>query len=119
MMENYNSNGRITFCATQNDIKYYTQTKEEVLKQFNGEDFLKQFIHPIYDLFDGKEFYESVDNGSIINYDGSLAHIFVDGYISNLGLAHEGLQQGKFLVDGETFLDICENHKVEVNWANK
>lgn len=58
-------------------------------------------------------------SGAIIDDDGSIANVFVDGYDSNLGLHHKGLSDGSFLVDKETFLSICAEHKVEVNWANK
>ncbi len=67
----------------------------------------------------GKDFYECVNDGGFIDYDGSLADVFVDGYASNLGLSHRGLHQGDFMVDGITFQRICQSHNVEVNWANK
>ena len=71
------------------------------------------------DLMDGKKFYEHVDSGCIIDYDGGIGHVFVDGYDSNLGLSHAGLEQGGFLVDGETWLDICDEFTVEVEWCNR
>lgn len=73
----------------------------------------------IYSLMSGKVFIDSVDSGCITDYDGDIANVFIDGYNSNLGLHHKGLSDGRFLVDKDTFLDICKNHKVEVNWANK
>ena len=68
---------------------------------------------------DGVEFYENVNDGGFIDYDGTLAHVFVDGYLSNLGLLLRGISQGDFKVDGDTWLEICEEHEVKVNWANK
>jgi hypothetical protein len=73
----------------------------------------------IYDLMSGKEFYESVDDGGFIDYDGSIAAIYIDGYKSNLGLFHKGINQGSFMVDGDTFLELCDEHDIQVNWANK
>lgn len=75
--------------------------------------------YEIYHLMDGMEFLNAVLDGSIMDYDGTLSDIFVDGYKSNLGLAAEGLEQGEFLVDENLFKQICEQYKVEVNWANK
>ena len=79
-------------------------------------EYLKEEVqldntYMIADLMDGIEFLEDVLDGSFMDYDGTLAEIFVDGYKSNLGLAAGGIEQGKFLV--------CEEYKVEVNWANK
>lgn len=115
----YRSKGYMAFVCTEDGLKYGVTDKADELKNFNGEDFMHQFEHRIYDLMDGKEFYKCVDCGGFIDYDGGIADIFVDGYKSNLGLWHAGLCSGKFLVDGETFLDICDEFKVEVNWANK
>lgn len=75
--------------------------------------------YEIYYLMDGMEFLNAVLDGSIMDYDGTLSDIFIDGYKSNLGLATEGLEQGEFLVDENLFKQICEQYKVEVNWANK
>ena len=87
-------------------------------------EYLKEEVqldntYMIADLMDGIEFLEDVLDGSFMDYDGTLAEIFVDGYKSNLGLAAGGIEQGKFLVDENVFRMICEEYKVEVNWANK
>ena len=72
-----------------------------------------------YDVMTGEEFYNNVDDGMFINYDGSIAKVWVDGYISNLGLYHKGICQGEFKVNGSTWLKLCNEHEVFVNWANK
>ena len=84
-------------------------------------DEIEKEMHyfPIYDLMSGEEFYEHVDGGGFIDYDGSIVHVFINGYDSNLGLYHRGICQGKFIVDGDTWLELCKEFKVEVNWANK
>ena len=99
-------------------IPDYMKLNKEVYDQVVKMEKEKLNID-VYDLFDGKTFLEYVLDGSITDYDGSIVEILVDGYISNLGLAVENLMQGDFLVDEKAWLDICENHKVEVNWANK
>jgi len=74
----------------------------------------------IYDLMSGENFYKCVDCGGFIDYDGSIAEIFINGYISNLGLRHRGIcDGGTFIVNGTNFKKICEEYKVEVNWANR
>lgn len=83
------------------------------------EDIENHYTYDIYDLMSGKDFLEAVLGGCFTDYDGSIADIFVDGFKSNLGLCANSLTSGTFLVDEQTFRDICNTHKVEVNWANK
>ena len=71
------------------------------------------------DLFDGKEFLEDVRNKCIIDYDGSLEHIFVNGFESNLGLASNDFCQGKFLVMEDVFEELCEEYNIKVDWAGR
>ena len=94
------------------------QDYEEAIEYLKEEVQLDN-TYMIADLMDGIEFLEDVLDGSFMDYDGTLAEIFVDGYKSNLGLAAGGIEQGKFLVDENVFRMICEEYKVEVNWANK
>ena len=103
----YKPKGEIIYCYRKGNIQYATFPKDCCE------------ITIIGDLISGKNFYDDVDNGCITDYDGLLGHIFINGYKSNLGLAHKGLMQGSFLVDGETWLNICKNNKVEVEWCNK
>lgn len=70
-------------------------------------------------LMSGSEFLSSVDSTCIIDDDGLLSEVLVDGFISNLGLSHKGFSQGEFLVTYDVWKDICSNHDVVVNWANK
>lgn len=109
-MEQYKAKGTILFRLGVDGIEYQI---------YERDWFESKFTKNIYDLFDGKEFLETVEGGCIIDYDGSIADVFVDGYVSNLGLATDNLTQGKFLVDAEVWKDICDEFKVEVNWANK
>ena len=77
------------------------------------------FNFDVYDLFNGKKFLELVKSGCITDYDGHIVNVFIDGFDSNLGLATDNLTSGGFLVDEEVWLELCNEHKVEVNWANK
>ena len=108
----YKSKGYLNFAYREDGLQY-------LVNEYPKEFLDMHEMTLIGDLMDGKQFYERVDDGCIIDYDGSLSHVFVDGYISNLGLCHGDLCQGGFLVDGPTWLDICEEFKVEVEWCNR
>lgn len=131
-MKEYKAKGDIYFRLGENGIEYQIYDRDWYLKQESryfsdptacevivNQKFRWNFTKGIYDLFDGKNFLENVLDGCIMDYDGSISDIFVDGYVSNLGLATDNLTQGKFLVSAEVWSDICDEFKVEVNWANK
>ena len=124
-MSVYKSNGRLDFVATIDDIKVALRDKDWYRKDWGYEPTFEmmwedRFTISIYDLYSGKEFLELVKSGCITNYDGTVADVFVDDYKSNLGLyTEEGFECGGFQVDEELWLHICDNYKVEVNWANK
>lgn len=133
-MENkYNAKGTIVLVHCNDEIKAIKHDLESMIKEHTkwyasdakaveliSEDIRKQHSYSIIgDLMTGIEFYEAVDSGCIIDYDGMLGEVFVDGYISNLGLCHKGLCQGEFLVDGNSWKALCEEHTIEVIWCNK
>lgn len=124
-MRRYKTKGRLDFVATLDDIKVAMKDKEWYRKDWGSDVTFEmmwkdRFIEDIYDLYSGEEFLELVKDKCIMNYDGTVADIFVDGYKSNLGLfTEEGFECGAFQVDEELWLHICDNYKVEVNWANK
>jgi len=131
-MEQYKAKGEICFRLGANGIEYtvydrdYYLTREKTYvkdiafcEEVVDHMYRHLFTKDIYGLFDGKEFLENVEEGYLIDYDGSISSVFVDGYLSNLGLSTDNMQQGKFLVSAEVWKDICEEFKVEVNWANK
>lgn len=104
------------FYLQQNLNLYSSQEKAEAVTDMFYRD---KFSRDIYDLFDGDEFLEQVEDGCIIDYDGHIADIFVDGYKSNLGLATDNLIQGELLVNAEVWKELCKNFKIEVNWVNR
>lgn len=112
MLNKYSPRGSMTFIYADGDIKYSIESYEKKMMEFYEETICG-------DLMSGHEFYEDVDCGGIIDYDGMLGNVFVDGYKSNLGLCHRGLCQGGFIVDGSTWLDLCDEFNVEVEWCNK
>lgn len=120
--------GSMIFCYTEEGIQYCIRSiVEDIPSHVSDEEkenyiqFIKEqnYQHWIADIMEGSEFLDIVKCGGFIDYDGTLSEVYVDGYISNLGLFHEDICQGGFLVDGEIFKEICENHHVLVNWANK
>ena len=111
-MPKYFPKGTITFAYVNDEIKYFTEDYPAETK-----DMYAQVI--CGDMMSGNEFYECVDGGGIIDYDGLLGEVYINGYKSNLGLFHRDLCQGRFIVDGETWLDICDEFNVEVEWCNK
>lgn len=111
-MPKYFPKGIMTFGYVNGEIKFFTVDYPTEMK-----DMYAQII--CGDMMSGKDFYECVDGGGIIDYDGSLRDVYVNGYKSNLGLCHRGLCQGHFIVDGPTWLNICDEADVEVEWCNK
>ena len=74
---------------------------------------------PVYSLITGEDFLEKIESGCIRDCDGYIANIFVDGYVSNLGIFYKGFSSGGFLADKEVFLNFCERHSVVINWVNR
>ena len=72
-----------------------------------------------YSLMSGSRFLSLVDNTCIMDDDGMISEVIVDGFVSNLGLSHKDFSQGEFLVTYDVWKYICSNHDVVVNWANK
>lgn len=111
-IEKYSPKGAIKFIYADDEIQYVAwEYSEDMLDMYE--------VRICGDMMSGKEFYECVDDGCIIDYDGCLGNVFVNGLKSNLGLFHKGMSQGDFAVDGKTWLEICEEFNVEVEWCNK
>lgn len=126
MMEEkkFNIKGTMLFALNENNEVIVKRIKaEDVLQAYSKdarEDIRKwHFSKTIYDLIEGEEFAKMVESGCIINDDGTLANVFVDGFDSNLGLCEIGFCQGSFIVTKDVFLEICKKHEVFVNWAGK
>jgi hypothetical protein len=96
----------------EGDVHEYTEEEKEWTGLYPTE-------FEIYDLMDGLEFADCVEGGGFIDNDGSIAEIFVNDFLSNLGIWDEGMHQGKFCLGLYDFRRLCKEYKVEVNWANK
>ena len=101
--EKYNAKGNIVFVYILDDLKYKEETVDDIIeeacrdypiagsREFVRNKVIEDYSKSIYDLIDGRDFLEQVDSECIMDYDGTLYDVFVDGYISNLGLCHKGL----------------------------
>lgn len=133
-IEVYYANGYKTFYYSSGGINTETVSIDDIVKEAceydndgDSDNGFKDYVldsvkskleYEIYDIMSGLEFLSHIKCGTIINSDGLLSEVFIDGYKSNLGLISKNFSQGEFLVDEETFMNICKTHKVEVNWAN-
>lgn len=123
----YQSKGFMSFKLDDDfNLAYQTDTVDDMLSHYSERlrdeirpEIVKAFTHQVYDLMSGKEFLDAVRSRCIMDYDGTLSDIFVDGFDTNLGLSEAGLSQGQFLVSGKIFEQLCNEHEVLVNWANK
>lgn len=115
-MANKIINGTTSFYLKNGYIEsdVYEYTKED--KEWTG---LYPTEFEIYDIMDGLEFAQCVEDGSFIDSDGRIAHIFVNDLLSNLGIWDKGMHQGKFCLGLYDFRRLCSQYKIEVNWANK
>ena len=104
--------GYIEFSYTKTGYQCRTEEYDDIMTELMS-------CEPIGDILTGEKFYEMVDDGCLTNYDGTLSNIWLNGKLTNLGLSHRGMSQGKFLVDGETWLKICKDFTVKVEWCNK
>lgn len=120
MTKKYQAIGNLIFTMTNEGIECFTECKPHYL---TDEEWIKRekeyHQYTIYQLMSGEEYLSQVRCGGFIDYDGAISEIFVDSYVSNLGLNECGICQGKFLVNGDIFEELCKIHKIEVNWANK
>lgn len=138
MGKNYVAKGKMWFCMMKDeegDYCYATTTEsiddlmEHKKKYEDNPEHLKAirelyertYTKEVDDLIEGNEFLEMVNEKGIMNDDGFINMIYVDGFESNLGLVHieRGFMDGNFLVDEKIFADICDRYTVEVDWANK
>lgn len=131
-MENFKAKGYIYFAYSPTGLMTRTLEKDNIFEErskyhkdspevleFIKEELDEELSFDIYDLMSGSEFVNAIEHGSIIDYDGSLSDIFVDGYKTNLGIADDNFMQGEFLMSTRAFSELCNEHDIKVNWANK
>lgn len=89
-------------------------------RQFSdGEYDIEAPVYDFGDLFDGLEFLNDVRSGRIMEYDGALGCVIVDGMKSNIGLSTDGFTAGFFLLEEAAFEKLCHERKVEVVWYGR
>lgn len=125
MTKTINAKGNIIFAYKDKEIQYVKRDRDYFLKYFdNKEEFVNlkyhhEFTMEVEDIMSGEEFLSHVKDKTIINYDGYIKYVFVDGFVSNLGLIYDNFIDGKFLVDENAWLEICNEFDVLVEWVNK
>lgn len=74
-----------------------------------------------YDVMSLEEFKKSVDEGCIIDYDGSIADVLIDGKKSNVYVEDWGGYYGKTPKPLNLWLFDLDDlpGKIEINWANR
>lgn len=107
--------GKVIFRhCSYNEKKY----EAEVLNYDDDRASMSEYS-VIGDLFTGDDFLACARCGGIMDYDGCLGNVYINGYETNLGLSCNGLHQGYFQVDESTWEDICDEYDVMVEWCNK
>lgn len=127
-MKKYKSKGLILFRLGKEGIETQTFDKDYYINKYKNDGidsktsrlmFCMNHELDVYNLIEGEKFLRRVESYGIMDYDGHIAEVYVDGYKSNLGLATDNLTQGDFLVSRDVWLDLCDTYKIEVNWVNK
>lgn len=119
-MKNIEIEGSVKFKLDHNHmIKLMYTNIDDVLDNYPDDmrDEMRAVLTDIaiFNLTDGETFLHDVRIGKI-NNDDALIDVIVDGYLSNLGLSESGFNQGRFLVDGDLFEDLCQDYNILVNW---
>lgn len=85
------------------------------------EDVLDSYFgYTVFALMDGMQFFADVKAGCLTDYDGYVANVFIDDFITNARLDTGSAENfSGFMLDDIAWKDLCKNHKVEVDWVNK
>lgn len=113
--------GFMHFRFSKDGLQVSTRSMQDICSNSieSTEHIVAKLTKHVYTMMSGEEFLQSVKDTSITNYDGHVAQVFVDGYISNLGLSCDNFESGGFLVDEGMWKHLCIDFHIEVNWANK
>lgn len=118
----YKANGTLDFAYGKHGVLCTLALDIKNIAQMNGvseENVQDYYTFNVGELYEGKEFLRMISEKGIINSDGELIRIFLDGYLTNLGIASNDFYQGNFLVMEDVFEELCEEHDILVEWANK
>lgn len=126
-MASFRAKGYLYFKLGSDGLYFYTESAEDVAKRCFSEtnSYIVDFVSTTIcfsdcSFIEGKQFLNDVRNGCLTDYDGCIEHVFVDGYVSNLGLVLAGLRGSeRFLVDADVWLELCDEHQILVDWSNK
>lgn len=116
--------GYITYRLSKTGMEQNIKTVDDIIEELGSFEELRQSVIDSLnkedcDLYSGKAFLEMVKSGGITDDDGSLCCVYVDGFISNLGLSDGNFNKGSFMVTAEVWEEICSKYAVVVDWSNK
>ena len=104
---------------TENRKNYNAEQLEAAAQNYIKNLYEENFTYTIFHEMSGLDFLKDVEDGCFIDYDGTLCQVYVEGFVTNLGLRHRGINQGEFKLSGDAWKRLCLAYDVKVNWANK
>ena len=118
--------GERLYRYTEDGLEYQDITVEDSLKDYEGLSFdvleplrSKLSIIDTTHLMRGSDFAHDVDAGCLIDYDGYVKNVFINGFKTNISLSHNGLSNDRFGVNKYIWDNLCRNNEVYVDWINK
>lgn len=99
----------------EDSLKDYKSLSSEVLEPLRSKLSIIDTTH----LMNGSDFAHDVDAGCLIDYDGYVKNVFINGFKTNIRLSHNGLSTDRFGVNKYIWDNLCRNNEVYVDWINK
>lgn len=118
--------GERLYRYTEDGIEYQDITVEDLLKDYEGLSFdvleplrSKLSIIDTTHLMNGSDFAHDVDAGCLIDYDGYVKNVFINGFKTNIRLSHNGISTDRFGVNKYIWNNLCRDNEIYVDWINK
>lgn len=70
----------------------------------------------VQNLMNASDFLKQVDGYYLTNKNCKIAYIMVDGFRSDIGLNHKGIDQGEQKLNKNQLKRLCKHYKVTVLW---
>lgn len=118
--------GERLYRYTEGGLEYQDITLDDLLKDYEG--YSSKVLEPLRDklsiidithLMSGSAFANDVDAGCLIDYDGYVKNVFINGFKTNIRLSHNGLSTDRFGVNKYIWDNLCRDNEVYVDWINK
>lgn len=99
----------------EDSLKDYKSLSSEVLEPLRSKLSIIDTTH----LMRGSDFAHDVDAGCLIDYDGYVQNVFINGFKTNIRLSHNGLSTDRFGVSKYIWDNLCRDNEIYVDWVNK